>query len=69
MQVRQQERSAGSEVTGEVTQDATVKGLDEYGFLLVETVGTEAREGQRLSLQPDGNSFDMMKGLITFKTQ
>ena len=43
---------------------ATVRGLDSNGFLLVEN-----DNGKLLSLQPDGNSFDMMQGLITIKSK
>ena len=39
-----------------------VIGLDDYGYLLVET-----SSGERISVQPDGNSFDMMKNLIAMK--
>ncbi|KAL3883228.1 hypothetical protein ACJMK2_029516 [Sinanodonta woodiana] len=42
--------------------EVTIKGLDDYGFLLVETA-----DGKKISVQPDGNSFDMMKNLITMK--
>ena len=41
-----------------------VKGLDASGFLLVES-----KSGSFVSLQPDGNSFDMMQGLISVKTR
>lgn len=41
-----------------------VRGLDENGFLLVEQ-----SDGNRLSLQPNGNSFDMMNGLIVIKAR
>ena len=37
----------------------TIEGIDEYGYLRVKCAN-----GQELSLQPDGNSFDIMKGLI-----
>jgi biotin---protein ligase len=40
--------------------EATVVGLDDYGFLLVRL----ASDGSTVSVQPDGNSFDMMKNLI-----
>lgn len=39
-----------------------IKGIDEYGFLSVET-----DDGVVSSVQPDGNTFDMMKGLIAPK--
>ena len=42
----------------------TVKGIDPNGFLLVEN-----KDGSPLSLQPDGNSFDMMQGLISIKAK
>ena len=42
----------------------TVVGLDDYGYLLVET-----SSGEKLSVQPDGNSFDMMQNLIAMKTR
>ncbi|XP_053697240.1 biotin--protein ligase [Sabethes cyaneus] len=44
----------GSEISGVIT------GIDEYGYLLVKT-DTRA---DPFSVHPDGNSFDMMKGLI-----
>lgn len=40
---------------------ATITGIDEYGFLVVETnKGT-------VTVHPDGNSFDMLQGLIVPK--
>ena len=36
-----------------------VKKIDEDGFLVVEL-----NEGERVSVQPGNNSFDMMQGLI-----
>lgn len=44
-------------------EEVTVLGLDKYGYLRVRREG-----GGQLSLQPDGNSFDIMKGLIMMKT-
>lgn len=44
-------------------ESATVTGIDKYGYLVVRKEG-----GERLSLQPDGNSFDIMKGLIAMKS-
>ncbi|XP_055701269.1 biotin--protein ligase isoform X2 [Phlebotomus papatasi] len=38
---------------------AKVIGIDEYGYLKVQTDGKRAE-----SVHPDGNSFDMLKGLI-----
>lgn len=37
---------------------ATIVGIDEFGFLLVETT-----QGI-MTVHPDGNSFDMLQGLI-----
>ena len=45
-------------------EQVTVQGLDSDGFLLVKT-----QAGKCISLQPDGNSFDMMRGLITVKNR
>ncbi|XP_058824244.1 biotin--protein ligase isoform X2 [Topomyia yanbarensis] len=44
----------GSEVTGQI------KGIDEYGYLLV-MIDNHAKP---VCIHPDGNSFDMMNGLI-----
>ncbi|XP_050068411.1 biotin--protein ligase isoform X2 [Anopheles maculipalpis] len=41
----------------------TIVGIDEYGFLLVK----KQPSGETLSVHPDGNSFDMMQGLIVPK--
>lgn len=43
-------------------EDVTIKGLDDFGFLLVHT-----KSGESLSVQPDGNSFDMLRNLIAMK--
>jgi len=43
-------------------EEVTIKGLDDFGFLLVETTS-----GESLSVQPDGNSFDMLRNLIAMK--
>ncbi|XP_060532773.1 biotin--protein ligase [Cylas formicarius] len=40
-------------------QKVKVVGIDDYGFLKVQTSG-----GDMFSVQPDGNSYDIMKGLI-----
>uniref|UniRef100_A0A2R5L9D8 Putative biotin protein ligase n=1 Tax=Ornithodoros turicata TaxID=34597 RepID=A0A2R5L9D8_9ACAR len=40
---------------------AVIKGLDEYGYLVAESMGKEYK------LQPDGNSFDLMNNLIIMK--
>jgi len=55
----------GSDVQleAEGSHHCTVVGLDEYGYLLVETPN-----GSRQSVHPDGNSFDMMKNLIFAKS-
>lgn len=37
-------------------------GIDEHGYLRVRE-----QTGREFSVQPDGNSFDMMEGLITPK--
>ncbi|GFQ71285.1 biotin--protein ligase [Trichonephila clavata] len=42
-----------------LNKEAVIQGLDEYGFLVVET-----DDGKKLTLQPDGNRFDIMKNLI-----
>ncbi|XP_043206719.1 biotin--protein ligase-like [Amphibalanus amphitrite] len=42
---------------------AEVCGLDQHGFLLVRA----AADGAELAVSPDGNSFDMMRGLIVPK--
>ncbi|KAK9503234.1 hypothetical protein O3M35_011850 [Rhynocoris fuscipes] len=39
-----------------------IKGIDTYGFLVVES-----SNGELLTLQPDGNSFDMLSNLIISK--
>lgn len=44
--------------------EVTILGLDDYGYLLVESP-----TGAKISVQPDGNSFDMMHNLITMKTR
>lgn len=40
-------------------QAAKVVGIDDYGFLKVRN-----KEGKIIAVQPNGNTFDMMKGLI-----
>lgn len=44
----------------ETEHEGVIKGIDEFGFLLVKLINDE----HVISVQPDGNSFDMMKGLI-----
>ncbi|XP_055908964.1 biotin--protein ligase isoform X2 [Eupeodes corollae] len=41
-------------------EQATIVGIDEFGFLQIKTKKDKALR----SVQPDGNSFDMLKGLI-----
>ncbi|XP_029405948.2 uncharacterized protein LOC105225980 isoform X1 [Bactrocera dorsalis] len=43
-------------------QEATVIGIDDVGYLQVRTI-----DGTIVSVQPDGNSFDMLQGLIVPK--
>ncbi|KAH8407265.1 hypothetical protein KR222_011794 [Zaprionus bogoriensis] len=43
-------------------KDANIIGIDEYGFLKVKLA-----DGTVETVQPDGNSFDMLKGLIVPK--
>ena len=43
-------------------EQVTITGLDDFGFLLVQT-----KAGKSLSVQPDGNSFDMLRNLIAMK--
>ena len=43
-------------------EEVVIVGIDEYGYLRVQ-----CKNGQELSLQPDGNTFDIMKGLIARK--
>lgn len=46
--------------TGNALKSGTVSGIDDYGYLKIKVAGTE----QELSVHPDGNSFDMLRGLI-----
>ncbi|KAL7728866.1 hypothetical protein ACLKA6_004209 [Drosophila palustris] len=43
-------------------KDASIVGIDDYGFLKVKLAN-----GTIETVQPDGNSFDMLKGLIVPK--
>lgn len=50
------------------TEDGTyekvkIVGIDEFGFLRVKS-----KDGTTTRVQPDGNTFDMMKGLILPKS-
>lgn len=42
--------------------EATIIGIDEYGYLIARTKNNDI-----IKLQPDGNSFDMLSGLIKMK--
>ena len=44
------------------TEDVQIKGLDNFGFLLVQK-----KSGELCSVQPDGNTFDMLRNLIAIK--
>ncbi len=44
--------------------EGKVQGLDDQGYLLVKTL-----DGTIHTLQPDGNSFDIMRNLIAIKSQ
>ena len=46
---------------GEIKQ-VVILGIDEFGFLKVKD-----SKGQTFAVHPDGNSFDMMEGLIAPK--
>ena len=47
---------------GDLRGQATVVGIDDFGFLLVKMAN-----GSERSVQDDGNSFDMLKNLIVQK--
>lgn len=47
--------------TGE-SRKAVITGVDDYGFLTVQS-----EDGTLSTVQPDGNTFDMLKGLIAPK--
>lgn len=57
---------SGSDVTvtdkDGVSSTASIIGIDEFGFLKVRL-----KDGSLTSVQPDGNSFDILKGLIVPK--
>ena len=44
-------------------EEALITGIDDYGYLRVKIKGSD----QVTELHPDGNSFDIMKGLIKAK--
>ena len=43
--------------------EANILSTDDFGYLQVQ-----ASNGEIISLQPDGNSFDMMTNMIRIKT-
>lgn len=43
-------------------KEACIIGIDDYGYLLVKLAN-----GATETVLPDGNSFDMLKGLISCK--
>lgn len=45
-------------------KSAKILGIDDYGFLKIQLDDTKKIE----SVQPDGNSFDMLRGLIIPKS-
>lgn len=54
------------DVDGHKNKSCTVLGItDEYGMLVVR----DDRTGEKLELQPDGNSFDIFKGLVYKKSK
>ena len=53
-----------SEPGSDDSVEGRIVGLDEFGFLQVILLA----DGSRVSLQPDGNSFDMMRNLIRPKS-
>lgn len=57
---------SGAEITVQTADGSTtgvkVTGIDQFGFLTVTS-----RDGVTSSVEPDGNSFDMMQGLIAPK--
>ena len=51
---------SSSALEGDSTSERTrIIGIDEYGYLRVQTAS-----GLQFSVHDDGNSFDMMRGLI-----
>lgn len=45
-------------------EEVKILGIDSYGFLEVQ-----GQNGNIFTVQPDGNSFDIFKGLITPSAQ
>lgn len=43
-------------------EDYSIVGINDYGYLCVADL-----RGETIALQPDGNSFDLMRNLITLK--
>ena len=41
------------------SQEVTILGIDRFGFLKVQ-----GKSGNAFTVHPDGNSFDILKGLI-----
>ena len=41
-----------------------IQGIDDFGFLKVKP-----KVGKEFTVHPDGNSFDIMKGLIALKDE
>ena len=56
------EESVSSSSSPLSSVEATVVGIDEYGFLKAL-----ADDGRELTLHPDGNSFDLFSNLIVSK--
>lgn len=44
------------------SKPVTITGIDEFGYLRVRD-----GEGKSLTVHPDGNTFDIMRGLIAMK--
>uniref|UniRef100_A0A6A7FUU6 Biotin--protein ligase isoform X1 n=1 Tax=Hirondellea gigas TaxID=1518452 RepID=A0A6A7FUU6_9CRUS len=49
--------------TGRASRSVTITGIDYYGFLK----GVDSVTGEAMTIHPDGNSFNMMEGLIYTK--
>lgn len=47
----------------DLKREARIIGIDDYGYLLVKL----SLDGSTETVLPDGNSFDMLKGLIRCK--